>query len=80
MFSRLGVILLADAIDQAQALDEAGREASLDAFRQRQSRSLKPWNLSTHCEDCGVLISEQRRKVLPGVVTCVSCQAEREKR
>lgn len=28
----------------------------------------------THCEECGTHIPEARRKVIPGVRLCVSCQ------
>ncbi|QDP18896.1 DksA/TraR family C4-type zinc finger protein [Sphingomonas xanthus] len=31
------------------------------------------------CDDCGDLIPERRRSALPGVRTCVVCQAERDK-
>lgn len=32
------------------------------------------------CEECGEDIPERRRAALPGVRTCVSCQAERDAR
>ena len=28
----------------------------------------------THCEDCGIEIPEGRRRAVPGVKFCVSCQ------
>ena len=31
------------------------------------------------CDDCGEPIPPRRRKALPGVRTCVACQAERDK-
>lgn len=31
---------------------------------------------ATHCEECGDPIPEGRRRALPGVRTCVPCQAE----
>ena len=34
---------------------------------------------STHCEGCGCLIPDARRKAIPGVRLCVSCQSELEK-
>lgn len=34
---------------------------------------------SDQCEDCGDHIPDRRREVLPGVRTCVRCQAERDK-
>ena len=33
----------------------------------------------THCEECDAAIPEPRRKAMPGVHLCVSCQAEIEK-
>ncbi|HEX5354545.1 MAG TPA: DksA/TraR family C4-type zinc finger protein [Rhodanobacteraceae bacterium] len=33
----------------------------------------------THCEECGAPIPEARRKAVPGVRLCVSCQAERDR-
>jgi phage/conjugal plasmid C-4 type zinc finger TraR family protein len=32
-----------------------------------------------YCDDCGELISERRRAALPGVRTCISCQAARDR-
>ena len=34
----------------------------------------------THCADCGEAIPQRRRQALPGVRTCVECQAERDRR
>lgn len=33
----------------------------------------------THCDECEEAIPEARRKALPGVRLCVSCQSELEK-
>ena len=35
---------------------------------------------ATHCEECGVVIPDARRKAMPGVRLCVGCQLEFEKR
>ena len=32
------------------------------------------------CDDCGEPIPKRRRKALPGVRTCVTCQSERDSR
>ena len=32
-----------------------------------------------HCDDCGEAIPDRRRLALPGVRTCIVCQAERDK-
>ncbi len=34
----------------------------------------------THCRECGEEIPEARRRVLPGVRTCVECQSVRDAR
>jgi RNA polymerase-binding transcription factor DksA len=34
----------------------------------------------THCQECGEDIPEARRRVLPGVRTCVACQSEIDRR
>ncbi len=34
----------------------------------------------THCVECGEEIPEARRRAIPGVRTCVRCQAERDLR
>ncbi len=33
---------------------------------------------ATHCEHCETLIPKSRRKAIPGVRLCVSCQSARE--
>lgn len=33
----------------------------------------------THCEECETAIPAARRKAIPGVRLCVSCQAEHDK-
>jgi len=49
-----------------------------DAVKLARSR-LPDGEGSTHCEQCEVLIPEPRRKAIPGVRLCVSCQEELEK-
>jgi phage/conjugal plasmid C-4 type zinc finger TraR family protein len=49
-----------------------------DAVKLARSR-LPEGQGSTHCEECGTLIPEARRKAIPGVRLCVSCQSEHEK-
>ena len=34
----------------------------------------------THCEQCETLIPAARRKAIPGVRRCISCQSELEER
>ena len=57
-----------------EQIDDTVRDALLRA------RALTPSGESAEeCDDCGETIPARRRKVLPGVRTCVSCQAERDK-
>ncbi len=43
------------------------------------ARARMPAGVSeTHCVECGERIAEGRRVALPGVQTCVGCQAERD--
>ena len=32
------------------------------------------------CDDCGAVIPKRRREALPGVRTCITCQAQRDER
>ncbi len=50
-----------------------------DAVKLARSRMPDGQSL-THCEQCEEVIPEARRKAVPGVRLCVSCQAELEKR
>jgi len=34
---------------------------------------------SMHCMECGAVIPDARRKAIPGVCLCVSCQSKLEK-
>ena len=48
-----------------------------DAIKLAKSRLPEGKSL-THCEECGVDIPEARRKAVPGVRLCVSCQSEQD--
>jgi phage/conjugal plasmid C-4 type zinc finger TraR family protein len=50
-----------------------------DAVKLARSR-LPDGEGSIHCEECETVIPEARRKAIPGVRLCVSCQSEREGR
>jgi len=66
-----------DVTDYASDLEEARREAALDAHRAAQALHAGP--SATHCEGCGEAIPEARRVVVPGVVRCVACQGYQER-
>ena len=49
-----------------------------DAINLARSRLPSGESLS-HCEECGALIPQARREIIPGVRLCVNCQAEQDK-
>lgn len=49
-----------------------------DAVKLARSR-LPDGEGSAHCEECGNAIPDLRRKAIPGVRLCVSCQSALEK-
>lgn len=50
-----------------------------DAVKRARSR-LPDGKGATHCEECEEKIPAARRKAVPGVRLCVSCQSDSEKR
>jgi phage/conjugal plasmid C-4 type zinc finger TraR family protein len=53
--------------------------ATVDSGLQLARSRLSQGESSTHCEECGIVIPDARRKAIPGVRFCVSCQTEVEK-
>lgn len=49
-----------------------------DAINLARSR-LPSGESLTHCEECGDVIPDARRKAIPGVHLCVKCQEEQDK-
>jgi phage/conjugal plasmid C-4 type zinc finger TraR family protein len=54
-------------------------DATVDSGVQLARSRLSQGESSTHCEECGTVIPDARRKAIPGVRFCVSCQTEVEK-
>ena len=50
-----------------------------DAVKQARSR-LPDGESLTHCEECETVIPKARRKAIPGVRLCVSCQSALEEK
>lgn len=69
---------MTDALDEAQAVEERERDASIALARApvMQRRAMPAAEDCRHCDDP---IDEARREALPGVQTCVECQASRER-
>jgi len=59
-----------DVQEQIDATVESGVELARSRLSSGES--------STHCEECGMVIPDARRKAMPGVRLCVSCQSELE--
>jgi len=55
-------------------------DATVDSAVELAKSSLPSGDSSPHCQECGDAIPKARRKALPGVKYCVTCQAELEKR
>ncbi|MGO0144940.1 TraR/DksA family transcriptional regulator [Citrobacter freundii] len=64
---------MADIIDNASTLEDLQRDAALSMHRLNHSAVS-----ATHCEECGDLLPEARRKAYPGCTMCVECQGEQE--
>lgn len=57
--------------DQIDATVEDGVELARSRLPDGES--------ATHCKECGDVIPDARRKAIPGVRLCISCQSELEK-
>ena len=55
-------------------------DASVEDEVKRARSRLPDGEGSTHCEECGADIPDARRKAMPGVRLCVSCQSAHEER
>jgi phage/conjugal plasmid C-4 type zinc finger TraR family protein len=55
-------------------------DATVEAAVEQAKSRLPGGKSLTHCQECEAPIPEARRKALPGVKYCVSCQTELEKK
>lgn len=70
---------MSDDIDRAQAREEENRVDALANQARRAALSGKTVSDSARtCHVCDESIPDARRRALPGVQTCVQCQAELE--
>lgn len=51
-----------------------------DGVERARERLARAGESLTHCEECGAAIPERRRRAVPGVRLCVTCQAEADAR
>lgn len=64
---------MADLMDYAQEQQAQVLEAQI-----AKVRTVRTGRNVFFCDDCGELIPNARRKLLPGVETCAPCQESRE--
>jgi len=71
---------MTDVFDRASDLEEAQRQDALQAQARRAGLDGKTVEDSaTHCGACGCLIPVARRRAVPGVQTCLTCQEDLER-
>ena len=68
---------MTDVFDLATEREEEFRSDSIDAWARRRNVGLGDKS-ATHCRVCEERIPVARRRAVPGVQTCVSCQTELE--
>ena len=66
---------MTDILDRAQALEQMHREIAL-----KQRVTMTHQESAYYCEDCGEEIPQPRRAAVRGVIRCVACQGNHEKR
>ena len=54
-------------------------DASVEDAVERARRQIPRGESLSHCEECGEPIPEARRRAIPGVRRCVSCQEENDR-
>lgn len=69
-----------DIADRASVLEEQQRQEALQAQAWRAGLDGKTvQDSASHCRVCERLIPVARRRAVPGVQTCVSCQEDLER-
>lgn len=66
-----------DEMDHAQAREDEFRADSIEAWARRANAS-RVKDSVMHCRVCDERIPAARRRAVPGVQTCIACQAELE--
>ena len=71
---------MTDVFDRATELEEQQRQDALQAQARRAGLDGKTVEDSaSHCRACESLIPVARRRAVPGVQTCVTCQTDLER-
>ncbi len=71
---------MTDVFDRATELEEQQRQDALQAQARRAGLDGKTvQDSASHCRVCDHLIPVARRRAVPGVQTCVSCQEDLER-
>lgn len=71
-----------DQFDRAQEQEMMARDAALKLTNKRfaELKSIPGVETALDCLQCGTEIPEARRKALPGIMRCVTCQQLNESR
>ena len=74
---------MTDLLDRAQAIEEAERDAAIEAQVAKGPLAAWAWDVASAkwCggSKCGERIPDERRRAYPGVTLCVKCQARKER-
>lgn len=71
---------MTDVFDRATEREEQQREDALQAQARRAGLNGKTLaDSATHCRACESRIPIARRRAVPGVQTCIECQADLER-
>lgn len=71
---------MTDVFDRATLLEEAQRQDALEEQARRAGlRNKTVADSAEYCHICDAPIPQARREAVPGVQTCVDCQAELER-
>lgn len=71
---------MTDVFDRASDLEEQQRQDALQKQARRAGLDGKTvQDSASHCHVCDSLIPVARRRAVPGVQTCVSCQEDLER-
>ncbi|MCG3177441.1 MAG: hypothetical protein MOGMAGMI_02415 [Candidatus Omnitrophica bacterium] len=68
---------MTDVFDRATEREEEFRADSIEAWARRRNAGLGEES-ATHCRVCEERIPVARRRAVPGVQTCITCQTELE--
>ncbi len=67
-----------DALDQAQAREDALLERRISAIREASGSGEVPAGAARDCAGCAAPIPAKRLRALPAAKLCIDCQSQQE--